>query len=261
MNIPKILITILAFFALIFLGSFSNTEYYNKGYKQGYSKGVSAVKDLRRVTDKSEQKYITSDVMHYISAETVYEMMTDSPTWNLDEEYEPEYKSGFIKGYNDGIEDELRGTKRTGDSSTTYGSGSQGNGMSFWQWVIVLVIIVPIVSWLGFGADSSDDTKSEEVNSQEPTLVNPWKSLLLVLFVFVFNIMITGIFDLGEKDWSIYIVEIISLMLLYSANENAKNWKKYNGAAFFCGLVRVLSVILSLMVVLLLIVNLYSRFC
>lgn len=254
---------LLTFLLLILNTSCGHSEYYENGYKSGVSHGQSDVRDVKRVTDSSKYKYMSSSDFN---ADVAYEMMKRTNVWRLDDSHEAEFRNGFKDGYKKGVKEELAGNEEkssnheSSHSSTHSKSDSDDSGITFLQWIIIIVITAPIITWLGFGKSENDSNSTSESRNKDSFLVKPWKSLLLVLFVFLFYFTMVGLYHLQVNNWSTYILDIMSIIALYSAYENAKNWKTYAGSSFLCGLVKILSTIFALMIICDFFINLYRRF-
>lgn len=276
----KSFILLIPMVLLLLLCSCGHSKYYENGYKSGLSQGKSDVNSVTRITESSKHKYIGSSDF---DAEDAYEMKKQTTVWGLDESHESEWRDGFIAGYNKGVSEQLGGksddssNSDSSDSSSFFSKSSDETGISFWQWLLILIITGPIVYWLGGKAfsenkveDGGDEKGDEgELKDNMPSenkdvkliLVNPWKSLLLIIFVFLFYSVMETEFDLRVNNWSTYILLMLSIVAMIIAYVNAKIWSNQKGSRFFCGIIRFLAVIFALLYAFCFCLYLYHWIC
>ena len=258
MNAKRIILYLSSLLILIFLSSCGNSEYYDKGYKSGYSHGQSDVRNVLRITEPSKHGYISSGDF---DAYTAYDLLNQSPIWGPDESYEYEWKNGFIDGYNDGVKEQLkeRGLSTTNSkshSSSTSHSNSE-TGIKWWQWIIIFIVTSPILNWLGV----FENEGNEEGKEKKPViLVNPWKSFFVVIFALIYLIIIYAIFNLRVNNWSTYFVDLQIILALSSAYKNSKIWTLNYGKSFLCAITKFLSVVFIIYMSCNFFINLYTFF-
>lgn len=256
MSLRNLLFVLIPLLFLTLLSSCGHSEYYDNGYKSGYSHGQSDVREVLRITDQSKHKYASSSDFN---ANTAYEMMKQTTVWGLDESHESEFRSGFVDGYKKGVKDQLDG-KESKISTSHSDSSSQSNkefndtGIKRWQWIILIIVTAPIIQWLGV-LENINDVKSE--SKVEIKLVQPWKSFLVIIFVVICYIVMASIFDFRVNNWSTYFMDILYVIALWSAYKNTTIWTQNYGKSFLTIITKFLSAILLIIFGLDFCINLY----
>lgn len=166
----KVILVILPLLLLSILSSCGHSEYYENGYKTGISHAESDVRNIKRITDSSKHKYISNDDF---DADEAYLMYKNSVVWGLDESHESDYRSGFIDGYETGVENEL------GGKSSNSGESKSG-GFKFWYWIVIIVVILCIFGSREDNKDSSSpksqsapDTPEKQPEDSQSDSPNP----------------------------------------------------------------------------------------
>lgn len=261
-NILKVIISLLGVCLLGGCGgNGAHSDIYQKGYSSGYDHGQSDVKHVKKLMDSSEYGLIDSN---QFSASSAYQLWKGSlASFHFEGREEDEYRSGWIAGYNDGVDSQLEGSKRRGSSySDSYGSNSSSKdrktGVNFWQWCIVLVIVFMVVGYLSPDdkpsktQKQSNSTEFNDVteNSGQSTIVvvNPWKSLLLLIFAVVFSLIMFSIFTLTESDKSFYAVDFITFMMTCFAFDNVNKYRRNIRKDFLSGFVKVLAILFMILI-------------